>query len=277
MSDPTISLHDSDDPSSRALKKGLGLIFWPGAGLLALGLITAFVFMLPWLARLMTWYAALWLAAHVMFRPSKFGAEIAACLLALRDVFAGASAFLANWLKTNVRATASKQSKAAQPPLTLYNVAPAAEAPPESAPPPLATKRWDVDWGRLGAALLNPRIWLLLATGWVALIIANGLNLFSRSGREVAAEAERNIAIAETKTREAELRQRESALARSDALESRRGAIHQQSEAARAALETSPDDDARFAAYVEFTQRLRDDSAHAAAAAVSDYHSSLRS
>lgn len=291
MSDPLISLHDSDDPDSRAMKKGLGLIFWPGAGLLMVLTVTVYVFQVLWLAKVLIWYAGIWTAAHLMFRPSKFGAELAACLWALRDVFAAATAFLANSglaaqiARLNAGAKATKQDN--QAPLTLYTPLAAEAAAPAAVDvntPPLEPRseppnrgwRIDVDWGRFGAALLNPRIWLLLAAGWVAFMVASSLHLFGRSGREVAADAETNIAKAEVKTANAEITQRERALERSDALEARRDAIHQQSEAARVAIEANPDNDAGFAAYAELAQRLRDDSARAAAAALQDYNSSLR-
>lgn len=301
LNEPTISFQDSDDPDSRAMKKGLGLIFWPGAGLLIVLTITVYVFQALWLAKALLWYSGIWLAAQLMFRPSKFGAELAACLWALRDVFAAATAFLANSglaamiARANAGAKAGKRGKPL--PLTLYNPisAPAAEAAPPVAPEPMlhsavtneaaksnmgasdgpAPPRRKIDW----PGLLRRWWWIAPATlvAFVLVRIASPLLnwIGGPSAREVVADVRANQAEAETRTTAAENDQIASALRRVEAAAARLHQLERDAEIARDAIRNAPTLDVGIAEHDAYVDGLRDTSARDRAAALSDLRASI--
>lgn len=303
LNEPTISFQDSDDPDSRAMKKGLGLIFWPGAGLLIVLTITVYVFQALWLAKALLWYSGIWLAAQLMFRPSKFGAELAACLWALRDVFAAATAFLANSglaamiARANAGAKAGKQSKPAQAPLTLYNplaalaetaAAPVAPEPPlhfavtneadtgasdGPAPPPPVRRK--IDWSGVLRRWwwIAPAILVAFVLVRIASPLLNWIN--GPSAREVVADVRANQAEAETRTTAAENDQIASALRRVEAAAARLHQLERDAEIARDAIRNAPTLDVGIAEHDAYVDGLRDTSARDRAAALSDLRASI--
>jgi hypothetical protein len=247
-----MSVRTDDDPDSRALKTGLGLIFWPKPTLIVLGWLG--VLFLGWPAKLVIFASLIWLGAHLMFRPSKFGPEIAIAIDAVLQFLKACNAF----------AAADRSGEAAD--------AAAAESVVSPAPAP---RRPPVDW----LAVLR-RWWWIAPVALLALIAVNVAERVSNwingpSGREVAAEARTNEAEARERTSDAETDQSQQATVRVETRYVTVERIVRETETARDAIAAAPDLDARLAVHRDFTQRMRDEAAASRAAAVSDFNSSL--
>lgn len=272
LDDPDLRVHDSDDPDSRALKKGLSLIFWPRPTLLIVGWLIAIIFDLGWASGLLMFATCLWLGAHLLFRPSRFFGE----LRAVGD-------YIAEWLSKAMRKlnrAAKQEPQAPSPtpePQAFAALAPGPNRPTGAAPelPAPAPKPTRIDWGKLGRALLNPWFWVIVGVLCVGVMALRGFDFFQPSGREVAADARADVAEANESTANAETEQMAAALARVEAAATRLDRLTREAERARHAIQNAPDLDSGIAAHSEYVGRLRGDAAAERAAAVSDFGASI--
>ncbi len=285
----SMSIRSDDDPDSRALKMGLGLIFWPKPTLIVLGWLG--VLFLGWPSKLVILASLIWLGAHLMFRPSKFGAEIGLLIDAVLQALKASNAFMARHIepilkKMNEAHHAKRRAREAAPQALLSETrrafaaadrsgeaADAAAA--ESVVPPAQPKRPPVDW----LAVLR-RWWWIAPVALLALVAVRFVNwatgfLQEPSGREVAAEARANEAEANQRTSDAEVDQSQQAVVRVETRYVTVERIVRETEIAREAIASAPDLDARLAVHRDFTQRMRDEAAASRAAAVLDYDSSV--
>lgn len=254
----SMSIRSDDDPDSRALKTGLGLIFWPKPTLIVLGWLG--VLFLGWPSKLVILASLIWLGAHLMFRPSKFGAEIG--------------------LAIDAGLHAKRRAREVQPAPAPMAFAAASRSPEASiaasaSTAPLSPPRPPVDW----LAVLR-RWWWIAPVALLALIAVRFVNwatgfLQEPSGREVAAEARANEAEANQRTSDAEADQSQQAVVRVETRYVTVERIVRETEIAREAIASAPDLDARLAVHRDFTQRMRDEAAASRAAAVSDFNPSL--
>jgi hypothetical protein len=275
----SISIRTDDDPDSRALKTGLGLIFWPKPTLIVLGWLG--VLFLGWPSKLVIFATLIWLGAHLMFRPSKFGAEIGLALDAVRQFFAWTTEQLGKHIApifAKLNAAHRGKSKPAPSPAPMMfaaasrsadaSVSPAVTAPPRAPRPP-------VDW--LGVLR---RWWWIAPVALLALIAfrfadwATGF-LNEPSAREIVAEVEAEEANAERRTAEAEAERNERTIVRIERAQARREQIADEAETAREAIQEAPDDDIRGRLHDAYVDRVRDQSARDRADALQDYHSSV--
>lgn len=280
----SMSVRTDDDPDSRALKTGLGLIFWPKPTLIVLGWLG--VLFLGWPSKLAIFASLIWLGAHLMFRPSKFGAEIGLAIDAGLQFLKACNAFMARHIepilkKANAAHHAKRRAREATPAAPMMAFAAASRsadasvAPATSAPAPTRTPRPPVDW----LAVLR-RWWWIAPVALLAIFAARFVGwatgfLEKPSGREVAAEARTNEAEARERTSEAEVDQSQQATVRVETRYVTVERIVRETETARDAIAAAPDLDARFAVHRDFTQRMRDEAAASRAAAVLDYDSSV--
>jgi hypothetical protein len=279
----SISIRTDDDPDSQALKTGLGLIFWPKPTLIVLGWLG--VLFLGWPSKLVIFATLIWLGAHLMFRPSKFGVEIGIALDAVRQFFAWTTEQLGKHIapifaKLNA-AHRGKRSAPAPEPMAFAAASRSADASVAAAVtaprPPRAPRapRAPINW--LGVLR---RWWWVAPVALLALIAfrfvdwATGF-LNEPSAREIVAEVEAEEANAERRTAEAEAERNERTIVRIEEAAARRFQINEQTETARAAIQTTPDDDIRGRLHDAYVDRVRDQSARDRADALQDYHSSV--
>lgn len=282
----SMSIRSDDDPDSRALKTGLGLIFWPRPTLILLG--WSGVLLLGWPANIVIFASLAWLAAHLMFRPSKFGMEIGHLIDGARQIFAWATEQLGKHIapiiaKMNADHHAKRRAREVQPaaaaPMAFAAASRSAEASiaasAPAAPEPERAARDRTNW----LAVLR-RWWWIAPVALLALIAVNVAERVSTwingpSGREVAADARANEAEANQRTSDAEADQSQQATVRVETRYVTVERIVRETEIAREAIASAPDLDARLAVHRDFTQRMRDEAAASRAAAVLDYDSSL--
>jgi len=154
------------------------------------------------------------------------------------------------------------------------------EAPPAAPMPPAqqSKPKRTIDWLAALDGLL--KFWWLIPVALIAwaLLSFGGrvLDYFDGpSGREVAAEARAANAESEQRTSTAEVHQREETIAILERHQAQRAHVRVQVEAARETIAAAPDLDARYAAYRDLSDRLRNESRTAAAAAVREYRAGL--
>lgn len=250
--DPKIAFMDSNDPDSRALKKGLANLFWPKPTLLGLMWALIVVFDLGGLVDLAIFLTLVWLGAQILFRFTKFWAEVrwffGKATAALASPFVGGVA----WLNRNARGKrAAAPAAQIQPLAAMANAA--AEPPPAPKPP-----RTRINW--LGAAdnLLKFAPWII-GLGLALFLVLKVIDIFDgRSGREVAAEARAGVAESETRTAEAEVIRGQESIVIVEEVGRARDRARTQTEEAREAVAAAPDLEAGFAEYRARALSLRD-------------------
>lgn len=281
----SISIRSDDDPDSRALKMGLGLIFWPKPTLILLGWLG--VLFLGWPSKLVIFATLIWLGAHLMFRPSKFGAEIGLVIDAVLQALKASNAFMARHIEPILKRMnaahhekrRAREAAAVPAPMAFAAASRSAEASvaasAPAAPEPERAARDRTNW-----LTVLRRWWWIAPVALLAFIAVRFVNwatgfLQEPSGREVAAEARANEAEANQRTSDAEVDQSQQATVRVETRYVTVERIVRETEIAREAIASAPDLDARLAVHRDFTQRMRDEAAASRAAAVSDFNSSL--
>jgi hypothetical protein len=273
--DPYLGVHDSDDPDSRALKKGLKMIFWPWPSLLIVCWAAAIIFKAGWAGGILLFATSIWIGAHLLFRPRQFLSDI----VVAGGWFADRLSRLMKTLNRAAKASAPKTDAvrsvvAAAPP------APAPESAPASAPQARQPRnRHPIDWGKLLSVLLNPKVIIGIVVLIFIIFVLRGLdaiNPFSPpSGAEVAADARADVAEANESTANAETEQLAAALRRVEAAAERAEQLNREAERARHAIQNAPDLDSGIAVHRDYVERVRGDAAAARASAVSDYGSTI--
>lgn len=289
----SMGVRTDDDPDSRALKTGLGLIFWPKPTLIVLGWLG--VLFLGWPAKLVIFASLIWLGAHLMFRPSKFGPEIGLAIDAVLQFLKACNAFMARNIepilaKMNAAYHAKRRAREAAPaPQALLSenrrafaaadrsgeAADAAAAESIVPPAPMRAPRPPVDW--LGVLR---RWWWIAPVALLALIAVNVAERVSNwingpSAREVVADVRANEAEAEARTADAENEQLASALRRVEEAAARLSQMEREAENARDAIRNAPTLDAGIAEHDAYVDGLRDQSARDRADALRDLRSTI--
>lgn len=293
----SISIRSDDDPDSRALKTGLGIIFWPKPTLIVLGWLG--VLFLGWPSKLVIFASLIWLGAHLMFRPSKFGAEIGQAIDAGLQFLGACNAFMARHIEPilakmnaahHVKRRAREAAPTAPTPQALLSenrrafaaAARSAEASDAAAAEPIIppapaprAPRPPVDW----LAVLR-RWWWIAPVALLAIVAARFVGwatdfINGPSAREVVADVRANEAEAQTRTADAENEQLASALRRVEEAAARLSQMEREAENARDAIRNAPTLDAGIAEHDAYVDGLRDQSARDRAAAVSDLRSTI--
>ena len=275
--------HGALDPDSRALLDGLKRIFWPGWIGLAVFALIVFVFDLDGLRAVLTFAAGAWGCAHLCFRPKQTLALLWATWGKARQTFAAAGKGLANLLAPAIARlnaayhTARRARERARAPAAPQGLAASVEVVEN--PEALTRDEW---WAAPRPSILGTlrAHWGAIAIGCVALLLFLGWNpfgFFGRSADEVASDFEANVAESRTATAEAE-----TDLAREIGDNSIERVqfdhrIELDLEQTRAQIRDAVDLEARLIVHSDFGERLRDESADAFAAAVSDYTASVGS
>lgn len=277
--DPDMRVIRSDDPDSRALLRGLGYVFWPYPGLLVVGAIFTLLASRPWNPIVAGFL--LWAAAHVMFNPkgvAKVLVAITHLFDVVRHVFAAATCALAH-LGAPVIAKLNRWAKPKPAAGVQAFAAPAAEAvepPPAPVPPePSKPKRPRFDWSKPLRFLFNSWLWVGVVIFAIAASVGSWFSDFGKSGREVAAEAEKNLAEANERTARAETDQQAQTTERVEVRYVEVARIVRVTEQAREAIAEAPNLDAGIAVHRDFTRRMRDEADAARAAAVRNYDSTV--
>lgn len=274
----SMSIRSDDDPDSRALKMGLGLIFWPKPTLIVLGWLG--VLFLGWPSKLVIFASLIWLGAHLMFRPSKFGPEIGLAIDAVLQFFKACNAFMARHIepilaKMNAAYHAKRLAREAAPAAPMMAFAAASRSADASVATPAPAPRPPVDW----LAVLR-RWWWIAPVALLALIAVNVAERVSiwingPSAREVVADVRANEAEAERRTSDAEADRNLRTIERVEHAQTRRAEINEQVEIAREAIQVAPDDDIRGRVHDAYVERVRDESTRDRASALQDYRSSV--
>lgn len=292
--DPYIGVRASDDPESRALKQGFALLVWPRPMLLAVGWLALFLLGLGWLKAPLLFLSCVWLAAQLIVRPSKFGAEIGLMLGWARDGFGAVAKWLADrfapvlakWNAAHHERRKAKEAeavRAAAQPMMMAEVAASepmlamGSSAPDETPAPKRQRR-SIDWLDVAEKLFDLRLWAFLAVAAAILFVANGCfsnPLAPPSGREVAAEYRADWAEAKERTAGAEADMRERVVIRVEERNTAVQRIGRERERAREAIRSAPDLEARIAVHRDLAERMRDEAAQRRAAAMSDYNTSL--
>ena len=274
----SMSIHSDDDPDSRALKTGLGFLFFPKPTLLIVGWLVCWLF---WgdIARLMMFATALWLACQFIWRPREFGAEIGTGLDGVRQFFAWTTEQLGKHLAplvAKLNAAHRGGPKPAPAPMAFAAASRSAEASvAASAPAPVRAPRAPINW--LGVLR---RWWWIAPVALLALVAVRFVNwatgfINGPSAREVVADVRANEAEAEARTANAENDQIAAALRRVEEAAARLNQIEREAETAREAIRNAPTDDAAFAEHDAYVDGLRNESARDRAAALQDYRASI--
>lgn len=266
--DPDLRVETDDDPDSQRLKKGLGLLFWPRPTLIIIGWLGVILFDGFFVARAVMFFTALWVGAHLLFRPKKFFIE-------LRAPFAAGAAFMAKygaplfaWLNRMAKA---KKREATPQPATAAQPAAYAIADDAPAPRPRASR---FDWSKLGF-LLNPKVIIGILILMAAIGVLRGcdaINPFAPpSGAEVAAQANANTAEANQRTAEAETNRSGQSVVIVEENWRTRARVRNEVEEGREAIAQGPDLDTRYREYRDRVLRLRNASDAAVATAVQQH------
>ena len=272
--DPAIRMGSDDDPDSQKVKAWLIRWVWPGIGGLAIVVLIVSVMKLSWTYGVVQVAAGVWLIAQLVIRPGAF-------LLSVRNAFGNAARLFADLLAPGVRLMNRRdEPKPAEVRCFMPQATLDTEAPPAAPMPPAqqSKPKRTIDWLAALDGLL--KFWWLIPVALIAwaLLSFGGrvLDYFDGpSGREVAAEARAANAESEQRTSTAEVHQREETIAILERHQAQRAHVRVQVEAARETIAAAPDLDARYAAYRDLSDRLRNESRTAAAAAVREYRAGL--
>lgn len=275
--DPSFAARGFEDEDSRRLIKGLSILFWPGGSLLIGAGLAIWLFGWGWAVRPWSYAGGVWILAHLMFRPRKFGAEAMAAALTVRDVFAFATRLFAEPLNALVtKLNRSLHAAPAAPGPQAFMAAGLADplattesAAREAAPAMRPSRR--IDWLGLADGVLKflPVIIVAALVLWASLALKDIFD--GPSGKEVAAAARAANAESERRTSEAEARRSAESVVIVEDVGERRRRAQDQTEEAREAVARAPDLETRYAEYRTRAQRLRDESGAAVADAVREH------